>query len=61
MHKYYSNCVYMHGYCSSCIKYYSIFLVVLGMWERERERGVVSEEIIKNFKRMNILLNKCVE
>ena len=38
MHKYYSNCVYMHGYCSSCIKYYSIFLVVLGMRERERER-----------------------
>ena len=33
------------------------FFVVLGM----RERGVVSEEIIKNCKIINILLNKCVE
>ena len=33
------------------------FFAVLGM----RERGVVSEEIIKNCKIINILLNKCVE
>ena len=26
-----------------------------------RERGVVREGIIKNCKRMNILLNKCIE
>ena len=29
--------------------------------ERERERGAMSEKIIKKCKRMNILLNKCVE
>ena len=35
-------------------------LVFLGSIGFVRERGVVSEEIIKNCKRMNILLNKCV-
>ena len=29
--------------------------------EREREREAMSEKIKKNGKRMNILLNKCVE
>ena len=28
---------------------------------REREREVMSEKIIKNGKRINILLNKCVK
>ena len=26
MHKCYSNCAYMHGYCSSCIYYFTFFL-----------------------------------
>ena len=36
-------------------------LVFFGSVGFVREREVVSEEIIKNFKKMNILLNKCVE
>ena len=33
------------------------FFGILGLWER----GVVSEEIIKNYKRMNILLNRFIK
>ena len=36
-------------------------LVFFGNVGFVRERGVVSEEIIKKFKKMNILLNRCVE
>ena len=36
-------------------------LIFFGSVGFVRERGVVSEEIIKNCKRMNILLNRCVE
>ena len=32
-----------------------------GGWVCEREREVVSEKIIKKYKRMNILLNKYVK
>ena len=35
-------------------------LIFFGSVGFVREIGVVSEEIIKNCKRMNILLNKCV-
>ena len=36
-------------------------LVFVGSVGFVRERGVVSEEIIKIYKRMNILLNRCVK
>ena len=36
-------------------------LVFFGNVGFVRERGVVSQEIIKKFKKMNILLNRCVE
>ena len=35
--------------------------VIIGSVGSVRERGAVREGIIKNCKRMNILLNKCVE
>ena len=35
-------------------------LVFVGSVGFVRERGVVSEEIIKIYKRMNIFLNRCV-
>ena len=38
-----------------------MMLVVGSKREREREREAMSEKIKKNGKRMNILLNKCVE
>ena len=38
-----------------------IGIVMMTLVGSERERGAMSEKIIKNCKRMNILLNKCVE
>ena len=35
-----------------------VMMIVVGS---EREREAMSKKIIKNGKRMNILLNKCVE
>ena len=37
-----------------------VMMTVVG-FEREREREAMSEKIIKKCKRMNVLLNKCVE
>ena len=59
MHKCIIATVTVHIYIVIVARVFNIlalFLVMLGL----RERGVVSEEIIKNYKR-NILLNRCVE
>ena len=59
VHKCISITIIVHIYTVAVAHAFNI-LVFVGSVGFVRERGVVSEEIIKIYKRMNIFLNRCV-